>query len=341
MQDNPNSSSPPDVVSGTDANAAPMTLMTPSAELSAPQPAQAVADAPVQLRQAREMAGLHVAVLASMLKVPVKKLEALEAGRYDQLPDLTFARALAKSVCRQLKIDPAPILATLPQPEETWRDTTDRGLSAPFVPAREMGKPAASGESRHLSRPTVVAALLVVAAGVLWWSLPGQDSLGTAADTSVTTPGAVTEPIMPPQPINADSSAPVSAQAPAEPAAPAVPDAAAQTAQPAPASASEQPASPAASEAPQATSAAVSAPAESGEILRLTAKETTWVEVLGTNGQVVIQRNLQGGESVGLSAAAPLTVVVGRADATEVQVRGQRFVLEPHTRNNVARFEVR
>lgn len=342
MQDNLNSSSPPDFASGSDAHAAPMTLMTPSAESRAPQPAQPAADAPVQLRQAREMAGLHVAVLASMLKVPVKKLEALEAGRYDQLPDLTFARALAKSVCRQLKIDPVPILATLPQPEETWRDTTDRGLSAPFVPAREMGKPAASGESRHLSRPTVVAALLVVAAAVLWWSLPDQDSLGTAADTALTTPGAVTEPIMPPQANNADSSAPVSAQAPAEPAAPAVPDAAAQTAlQPALESASEQPASPPAPEAPQATTAAVSVPAESGEILRLTAKETTWVEVLGTNGQVVMQRNLQGGESVGLSAAAPLTVVVGRADATEVQVRGQRFVLEPHTRNNVARFEVR
>ena len=31
------------------------------------------------LRQAREMAGLHIGALAVALKVPVKKLEALEA----------------------------------------------------------------------------------------------------------------------------------------------------------------------------------------------------------------------------------------------------------------------
>ncbi len=49
---------------------------------------------------------MHIAALAASLKVPVNKLEALEAGRYDELPDLTFARALASSACRQLKVDP-------------------------------------------------------------------------------------------------------------------------------------------------------------------------------------------------------------------------------------------
>jgi cytoskeleton protein RodZ len=77
------------------------------------------------------------------------------------------------------------------------------------------------------------------------------------------------------------------------------------------------------------------------ETLRLNVTETTWVEVLGEGSRVVVQRNLQPGESIALSQSAPLSVVVGRADAAEVWVRGQRFVLEPHTRNNVARFEVR
>lgn len=57
------------------------------------------------LRQAREAAGLHVAALAVSMKVPVKKLEALEADRLDLLPDAVFVRALASSVCRTLKID--------------------------------------------------------------------------------------------------------------------------------------------------------------------------------------------------------------------------------------------
>ena len=67
------------------------------------------------LREAREAQGLHVAALAVALKVPVKKLEALEADRLEELPDAVFVRALASSVCRALKIDPAPILEKLPQ----------------------------------------------------------------------------------------------------------------------------------------------------------------------------------------------------------------------------------
>ena len=42
------------------------------------------------LREAREAAGLHIASLAVSLKVPVRKLELLEADRFDELPDAVF-----------------------------------------------------------------------------------------------------------------------------------------------------------------------------------------------------------------------------------------------------------
>ena len=73
------------------------------------------ANAGILLREAREAQGVHVAALAVALKVPVRQIEALEDDRIDLLPDLVFARALAASVCRQLKIDPQPVLARLPQ----------------------------------------------------------------------------------------------------------------------------------------------------------------------------------------------------------------------------------
>ena len=66
------------------------------------------------MRGAREAAGLHVAALAVAMKIPVKKLEALESDRLELLHDSVFVRALASSVCRALKIDPAPVLAKLP-----------------------------------------------------------------------------------------------------------------------------------------------------------------------------------------------------------------------------------
>ena len=62
------------------------------------------------LRQARQAQGLHIAALAAAIKVTPRKLELLEADRYDELPDATFVRALAQTVCRSLKIDAAPVL---------------------------------------------------------------------------------------------------------------------------------------------------------------------------------------------------------------------------------------
>ena len=63
--------------------------------MSEPLPAAGGASAGVQLRAARERQGLHVAALAAAIKIPQRKLEALEADRYDELPDATFTRALA------------------------------------------------------------------------------------------------------------------------------------------------------------------------------------------------------------------------------------------------------
>ena len=45
------------------------------------------------LRAARQQQGLHIAALAAAIKVTPAKLEALEAGRIEALPDATFARA--------------------------------------------------------------------------------------------------------------------------------------------------------------------------------------------------------------------------------------------------------
>ena len=46
-------------------------------------------------------------MLAASLKVTPRKLELIEANRFDELPDTTFVRALALSMCRALKVDPA------------------------------------------------------------------------------------------------------------------------------------------------------------------------------------------------------------------------------------------
>ena len=49
--------------------------------------------------------------LASVLRVSVAKLEALENNAWDQLHDAMFVRSLSLAVCRQLQADSVPVLA--------------------------------------------------------------------------------------------------------------------------------------------------------------------------------------------------------------------------------------
>ena len=88
------------------------------------------------LRAARERQGLHIAALAAAIKIPQRKLEALEADRFDELPDATFTRALAHHACVELlKIDAAPVLAQLPPLPQAGRRglaAAAGGLNAPF-----------------------------------------------------------------------------------------------------------------------------------------------------------------------------------------------------------------
>ena len=130
-------------------------------------PTQAVS-AGALLRAARENAGVHIGFLAATLKVPVRKLELLEEGRFDELPDATFVRALALSVCRVLKCDAAPVLAALPRQEHvaSTLEQVSNGMNAPFA---RRGRPAVVTRipSRRLGWGLTL--LILVLAAVAWW----------------------------------------------------------------------------------------------------------------------------------------------------------------------------
>ena len=91
------------------------------------------------LRAAREKQGLHIAALAAAIKVSPRKLDALEHDRWHELPDATFTRALAQTVCRTLKVDARPVLDKLPPASGTALEPREAGLNEPFRdrPGRE------------------------------------------------------------------------------------------------------------------------------------------------------------------------------------------------------------
>lgn len=296
---------------------------------------------PWLLKQSREAAGLHIAALAAALKVPVRKLEALEAGRYDELPDLTFARALASSACRHLRIDPAPVLEQIPAAQTPQLGDSSLTLNAPFKGEAGVGT---AHPAAWLSRPAVLGALALVLGALVIVLLP-ERAVDTAAAPEATAPvSAVAPEASPSEPVPAAVAPVVEVPAPADTgAAPqAQPgEAAPMVAATAPAATSQTLPAATMSDASAAAVAGTAPATESGALLRIKATQESWVQVVNGSGAVVIQRMLKPGDEVDFSTAPPYAVVLGRADAAEVLVRGRPFDVTPFARNSVARFEVK
>lgn len=278
------------------------------------------------LRAARQRQGLHIAALAASIKVAPSKLEALEAGRYEELPDATFTRALAQSVCRVLKIDAAPVLAQLPSSGPAALDRVDNGLNTPF---RERPARLTPNEWLVPRQPALwFALLLLVAAAAFmlapsaWWSnwRSGTDTAATPSTVTETPPAAA--PTVIAAPVTTAPAVEASGAAPS-------PDA------PAAASGAAAPVMAAAS----VPAPAPVAPAPAGAA-QVRAVQATWVQAVDGRGQTVIARTLQAGETFDLVGPRPYRVRIGNVRGTELLDRGQAIDLASRTRDNVVNVEL-
>jgi cytoskeleton protein RodZ len=295
------------------------------------------------LRAARERTGLHIGALAATLKVPVRRLEALEADLHAELTDATFVRTLTLSVCRQLRVDPQPILALQPQ-----ADAPALVAQASLAQMASGASPVSVAGAGSVLRQPVAWVVVVLLLGALAFVVSPEPAPGAAA-TAEAPVASGSGPSVPAAPsVPAVTSATGAAPAPSmvvEPAVPAVPAAppsqvptvaanpvpnAAPNLAPAPAAgASFTPATPS------------PAPPAGVSMLRLSASGSTWFEVIDGKGAVLQRGTLQAGDAAVANGTPPLKVTVGRADRVQVSVRGQPFDVGASTRDNVARFEVK
>ncbi len=305
-------------------------VQPPSESLAATDPATSAVAAGAMLREAREATGLHVAALAVSLKVPVKKLEALEAGRLDLLPDAVFARALAATICRGLKIDPAPVLALLPQNTSSRLGVEPPAINTPFHAA---GSEPNRSAGVKLSPALLAVGALLLGALVIYVLPPSpRDGGAERAVTESATPLPSGDPVRA-EPMADASSAPLAAAAVPQPAAlPA-----------GPAASSPMAAAPSAAVPAPVVPAPLATPADGapGQRVVFVARAETWVQVTDAKGAVTLRRTMKADESEEATGVFPLSVVVGRIDAVEVQVRGKPMDLTSIAKNNVARFEVK
>ncbi len=278
------------------------------------------------IRIARQAQDLDLASLAAMLKIPLRRLEALENGRHEELQGPTFERALAQAACRVLKIDPKPVLALLPQHESNTLERVSEGINTPFRDGQGSG----AFELPALMRPVVViVVLLVVAAAALFFvpdgwltrlARPFVNGLGAGAPAAAASPAAAGVTTVPVGLPAASAAVPATAVA----------------------------------SAPVLTPAAVSATAaqDVDEVLahvaaapniplQVVASADSWVEVVDAQGHSLLSRTVMAGETVGLDGALPMRVKIGNARGTHLKLRGDNVDLTPWTRDNVARLEVK
>lgn len=321
-----------------------------------PQDASSVSATPTagqMLRAAREARGLHLAVLSVNLKVSVRQLEALEADRHDALKGAAFVRALALSVCRQLKLDPSAVMAALPKGDAPK-------VLDPVAKAAAHSPACSSSRQRShkgLSRQVLLLAVLMLAgvAALVWWpdiqwpetsrndpaasNQPAPEVMGQAQNPEQTPAEAAPAALVPaaspasaPAPALAAASASLTRPA-SEPVSPSALPSASKPALAPVVTASAAPAAPSPSVAPVRSS--VSAPL----VLRL--KADAWVEIRDKFRGVALKRQVKAGEVLELDLQAPVFVYTSRADHTELQWQGKAVDVSGNTLNNELRIQIK
>ncbi len=268
------------------------------------------------IKQARMQAGLHIAALAVTLKVPVKRLEALEDDNLNLLPDMVFVRALAASVCNTLKIDPEPILALMPKSGSTRLDNVSKSIDTP------IRRSALSNDKVNpmdfMKTPWMIggATLLLGAAAIYFWPTMKSDSTKTIQESK--TSGVIE---MASKESNAIQVTPVVATPVTAATAPVI--------------------STDTANQPSALTASANTTTVSDGIVAFKASGDTWIEVKDAKGATVFKQLMKAGESAGANGVLPLSVTVGSTNFTQVLVRGQVKDLTSIAKNNVAFFEVK
>lgn len=285
------------------------------------------------LQAGRERRGLELDALAQLLKVPVRKLQALEADRFEELPGAAFTRSLAQSYARQVGVDVQEVLALLPQavvPPQRLEHVS-RGLQTPYREGSGAHFGGSGGRGGFEGfRPVHGVALALLALALLLWLLPPLStllpSLGLSSRSELAAEVAAGSEAAASSTVVVETVHGVPAEqvmTPVPPVASAVP------VMPVPVAASAPPA------APSASAPVPAAAAPAGTVV-LKTRAASWIEVRDAGNAVLLSRTLQSGETVGLDGAMPMQVRVGVASALELSLRGEPVDLKPYTRGTSA-----
>jgi len=244
------------------------------------------------LRAARERVGWCLDDLAHAMHIRPSYLEALEAGRINELPGNAYALAFLRSYATMLGLDPNDVVRRFKA--EAGQVNARPELIFP-VPLAQRAVPAGA--------VALLGLVLALGAYAGWYRLSDEGRLPAEADVQVPTRlASLAEQARPTEP-----PAPAPTVAPAPAVSPSVQQA-------------EAPPAPAISPGSAAAAVPPASPDQPRIVLRASAD--AWLQVRDRSGQVLLSRTLHAGETWDVPARSNLLLTTGNAGGTDLLVDG-------------------
>ena len=270
-----------------------------------------------ELAQARMDLRLTQEEAAARLHLATHQIQSLEKDDYSGLPGATYVRGYLRSYALLLGLDPETVL-------KAHSALTAKPKSHDFstiAPQKQI-----TSHHHQIRFVTYVVTILVIGLAIAWWQsrntqlptpIPVVQQEAAPAQTAES--GAATDPAAAQAVIAAVVPAPAPAAAPATK--PAETSQAAPVVTPPPAPAIP----PIAPNAPRVR-------------LVLHADQDVWADIRDARQVKLLYETIPAGRSVPLEGVAPVSVFLGNAAATRIEVNGEAVDIERHRRGVFARF---
>lgn len=279
------------------------------------------------LKQGRESAHVSLEQLAAKLKLSVLQLQRLENDEHHLLGPATFVKGYAKSYCREFNLDNSVVMAMFPEPQETFKKAKMQSFS------KRTEKEA--HDSRLMLVSYIILAIVIGSSALWWWqnstplseqvitqSLSGFSNSEQSSEKSTTTevaPQPDVELAGPDELVNDTDEA----QAPQQ-------ENAVQTQ-----TAAETQVEP---EREIAAQAQPQDPDLSTIVMHF--NEESWVEIHDGEGEKVAFGVKKAGYEMTVTGKAPFSVVLGKHQAVEVNLNGERVDISHFPKNRLAKFNL-
>ncbi len=285
-----------------------------------------------RLVAARDAHGWSVDQVARKLHLPLHVVQWIEAEQYDRVGQGVYLRGYLNSYARLVGV-PA--------------DAVESVLRAKAAPPPELVSTGRISHSRYLVERYSGSALYLVLTGVIFVPLVMfAMNMGGSVGSRLTPLDAPAPAVVSGDTADSVATAPASSTASTQTAAADIPQTAATTTAPAGqppahtdaplmASFTMVPTLPAADAAKPASAAA-----GTGELLRLSLAEASWVEIIDVDGKRLEYSTLPAGTVKEYSSDKSLTVLIGNTGGAKVEVDGKLQDIVPYNRGNVARFKL-